>query len=68
QQPAEVKDHLVVIAASIGRATALGPARGTDDLLSEADKAMYEEKRLRSNRRTRFGPAGSEAGLAASGA
>ncbi|MEA2623565.1 MAG: diguanylate cyclase, partial [Chloroflexota bacterium] len=42
QQPAEVKDHLVVIAASIGRATALGPARGTDDLLSEADKAMYE--------------------------
>jgi diguanylate cyclase (GGDEF)-like protein len=54
KQPADLKGHSVVVAASIGSATAVGRGRQKNDLLLEADKAMYEEKRRRQNRRASF--------------
>jgi diguanylate cyclase (GGDEF)-like protein len=54
KQPADLKSHSVVIAASIGSAMALGRGRQKNDLLLEADKAMYEEKRRRLDRRASF--------------
>jgi diguanylate cyclase (GGDEF)-like protein len=54
-QPADVRGESVVIGASIGRATAVGPDLHGDDLLLEADKNMYEAKRRRADREARFG-------------
>ena len=54
--PVNLRGADVVIAASIGHSTARGPGRQTDDLLREADQAMYDAKRLRTDRRAQFGP------------
>ncbi|MEK6719659.1 MAG: GGDEF domain-containing protein [Chloroflexota bacterium] len=67
QQPAEIRGEYVSIAASIGRSTAHGASRPSEDLLREADQAMYAAKRGRTDRRARFGseaqrrPHGAEA-------
>ena len=55
QQPAVIRGELVAIAASIGRSTAYGLNRDTNDLLVKADQAMYDAKRQRADRRARFG-------------
>lgn len=55
RQPAELRGERVAIAASVGRATTTGGTRHTDDLLLEADRAMYEAKRQRPDRKARFG-------------
>lgn len=55
EAPLRLGGESVTVAVSIGRSTAHGDVRKPDDLLLEADHAMYEVKRRRTDRRARFG-------------
>ncbi len=53
RQPIFLEGRLLYLSASVGIATA-GPGQGADDLLRDADCAMYEAKRLGKNQEQSF--------------